>query len=251
LSVGLLAFLAAGCVSRAEIEEIKKNQEKILAKLDQMGRAPGGPAAQQAPRGPDPAKVYSVPVADEPAKGSKNAWVTVVEWSDFQCPFCSRVVPTIKQMIDTYGDDVRIVFKHNPLGFHQRAKPAAMAAECAHEQGKFWQMHDVLFENNRALEDANLDEYAKKIGLDMGRFKSCYTSNKHAARIDAQQREGMTLGARGTPAFFINGKFLSGAQPFERFKEVIDAELKVAKDSGLSKSEYYAKAVVEKGAKSL
>jgi protein-disulfide isomerase len=251
LSIGALALLTTSCVSRSEIEEIKANQQKILEKLDKVGRA--APAQQPAarPQGPDASKTYAVPVGDAAVKGNKNALVTVIAWSDFQCPFCSRVVPTLKQIEETYGKDVRIAFKHNPLGFHQRAMPAALAAECANEQGKFFPMHDEMFANQRALEDADLEGYAKKIGLDMNRYKSCYSSQKHKSRIEAQQREGMQFGARGTPAFFINGRFLSGAQPFTAFQALIDEELKKAKDSGVSAGDYYDKIVVAKGEKGL
>lgn len=250
LSLGVVAVFSASCVSRSEIEEIKANQVKILEKLDKVGR--GAPSPQAArPQGPDTSKTYAVAVGDAAIKGNKDAWVTVVAWSDFQCPFCSRVVPTLKQIEETYKSDVRVAFKHNPLGFHQRAMPAALAAECANEQGKFWPMHDALFANQQKLEDADLEGYAKQSGLDMGRFKSCYSSQKYKSRIEEQQRQGMALGARGTPAFFINGRFLSGAQPFPAFQALIDEELKKAKASGVDRDDYYAKMVVEKGEKSM
>jgi len=251
LSLGALALLATSCVSRSEIEEIKANQQKILEKLDKVGRAAPTPQAAARPQGPDTAKTYAVPVGDAPIRGNKNAPVTIVEWSDFQCPFCSRVVPTLKQIEEKYGQDVRVIFKNNPLPFHQRAMPAALAAECANEQGKFYQMHDELFANQRALEDADLEGYAKKIGLDLGRFTSCFKSQKFKSRIEAQQREGMQFGARGTPAFFINGRFLSGAQPLPAFQALIDEELKKAKDSGVSAGDYYDKIVIAKGEKTL
>ena len=152
-------------------------------------------------------------------------------------------------MSKKYGNDLRVVFKHNPLGFHNRAMPAANAVECAGEQGKFWEMHDAIFENNRALEDAQLEGYAKKVGVDMGRWKSCYTANKHKAKIEEDQRTSVALGARGTPAFFVNGRFLSGAQPQPAFEALIDEELKKAKASGISRADYYKKAVEEKGLK--
>ena len=129
---------------------------------------------------------------------------------------------------------------------------AATASECAREQGKFWEMHDVIFENQRQIGAAKLEEYAGGIeGLDAGKWKTCFSSNKHKNRIQADQRTATSLGARGTPAFFVNGRFLSGAQPFNSFKTVIDEELKKAKASGIPKNEYYAKAVMAKGAKKL
>jgi protein-disulfide isomerase len=243
--------LVAGCVSRSEIEEIQKSQKDILTKLDQIAKS-RGPMAQQPPRqaGPDPAKAYAVP-ADGAAKGAEDAWVTIVEISDFQCPFCKRVGDTLKEVEQKYGKDVRVVFKHNPLPFHNRAKPAALAAECANEQGKFWQMHDELFGNQQALEDAALEANAQKIGLNMGKWKECVSSGKYNAKLDADQQMANQFGARGTPAFFINGRFLSGAQPFDNFKSIIDEELQKAKASGMKGREYYQKNVLEKGAKAL
>ncbi len=240
------------CVTRSDIEEIRSSQEKILNKLDALQRA-GGVAQQRppAPRGPDPAKVYSFAVDNSPVKGPQDAWVTVVEVSDFQCPFCKRVTDTLKEVEQKYGNDVRFVFKNNPLPFHNRAMPAAIAAACVQEQGKFWKMHDLLFANQAALEDANLESYARQAGVDVNRWKSCVASNKLKGNIDADMQRAAQLGARGTPAFFINGRFLSGAQPFPAFQAIIDDELKKAKESGVAKREYYAKQVVEKGEKSL
>ncbi len=144
-----------------------------------------------------------------------------------------------------------MVFKHNPLGFHKRAMPAANATACAQEQGKFWEMHDIIFENNRKLEDADLESYADKIGLKKKAWKDCYSQNKYKDRIVKEQKTAVSLGARGTPAFFINGRFLSGARPFDSFKELIDEELKKAKGSGVARADYYQKNVVEKGKKRL
>lgn len=249
----VVAFGLAGCVTRGEIEEIKSNQKDILAKLDKIAAGAPRPAAPQAPRGPDPAKVYAFPVGDSPEHGPKDAWVTIVEVSDFQCPFCGRAVGTMKEIEQNYKDDVRIVFKNNPLPFHNRAMPAALAAECAHEQNKFWALHDQMFENQRALEDKDIEGYAKTAGLDMGKFKKCLsdTNGKGAAHIKADQELATKLGARGTPAFFINGRFLSGAQPFPAFKAIIDEELNKAKNSGIGKKDYYAKVVEEKGEKAM
>ena len=241
--------LMAGCVTRADIEEIKATQKDILSKLDKAGQA--APQARQRPRGPDPSKTYAFPVGDAPTKGPADAWVTIVEVSDFQCPYCNRVNATLKEIQDKYGNDVRFAFKHNALPFHKRAKPAAKASMCANEQGKFWEMHDAMFAAQRELEDNHLESYAQKVGLNMAKWKECYTSNKYDAIIDGDQRLANQLGARGTPAFFINGRFLSGAQPFASFQAVIDQELKKAKESGIPKGEYYTKAVVEKGEKRL
>lgn len=254
---GLFVIAALGlaaCVTRGEIEELKKNDKAILEKLDKIaanaGRAAPMPQ-QQGPRGPDPDKVYAVPLGDSPSRGPADALVTIVEVSDFQCPFCGKVVPTLNDLEKQYGHDLRLVFKHNPLSFHPRAMPAAMAAECAREQGKFWQMYESMFANQRALEDTDLEKYAKEAGVDMNRWKACVSSNKFKSRIEEEQAKMVALGARGTPAFFINGRFLSGAQPIENFKTIIDEELKKAKDSGVARKDYYSQAVEQKGQKSL
>ena len=150
-----------------------------------------------------------------------------------------------------YGKDIRRVVKHNPLGFHPNAMPAAIAVECAVEQGKGWDMKKALFDNNKALEKEKLPGYAKSVGMDMGRWQKCFDTDKHKKRIETDQRTAMSLGARGTPAFFVNGRFLSGAQPQTAFEALIDEELKKAKASGIARKDYYQKAVVEKGKKEL
>jgi protein-disulfide isomerase len=129
--------------------------------------------------------------------------------------------------------------------------PAANASMCANEQGKFWEMHDTIFENMRQLEDKDLEGYAKKVGLDAGRYSTCYKANKYKDQILKDQKTASSLGARGTPAFFINGRFLSGAQPFPAFQKLVDEELKKAKESGIAKAEYYNKAIVGKGQKKM
>ena len=249
---GLAALALTACVTRGEIEELKKNDKEILAKLDKIAAGAGraGPQ-QQAPRGPDPEKVYAVQVGDSAAHGPSDAWVTIVEVSDFQCPFCGKVVPTINELQKKYGNDIRVVFKNNPLSFHPRAMPASMSAECAREQGKFWDVYERQFTNQKALEDADLEKYAKESGVDIGRWKACFTSNKYKSRIEEEQRQMVTLGARGTPAFFINGRFLSGAQPVQAFEAIVDEELKKAKESGISKKDYYTQQVEQKGLKTL
>ena len=247
-----LAAALSGCVTPGDLEELKSQNKEILSKLDslQKGGAPR-PAPRAQPGQPDPSATYAVELGEAAVKGPKEAWVTVVEISDFQCPFCQRVGPTLQEIEKRYGDKVRMSFKHNPLPFHSRAKPAARAAECAKEQGKFWPMHDLLFANQRALEDANLTTYAGQAGLDVEGWRGCYTANKYDAKIDADQRQAQQLGARGTPAFFINGRFLSGAQPLERFTQLIDEELRKAQASGVPAAEYYAKEVIGKGRKAL
>jgi protein-disulfide isomerase len=210
------------------------------------------PPAQAAPRAdtaaPQPVDrtVYKVQVdvAKDAVKGNaKEALVTLVEFSDFQCPFCSRLNPAIDKVLETYGDKVRVIFKHNPLPFHKEAFPAAEAALCAGEQGKFWEMHDKLFANMRALQPENLEAYAKESGVgNLGKWKQCATSGKYKAQIESDQELAGKVTARGTPNTFVNGRKLTGAKPFEEFKTLIDEELKKAEAlvaKGIPKAKVY------------
>jgi protein-disulfide isomerase len=163
--------------------------------------------------------------ADGPAKGPKTAKVTIVEFSDFQCPYCSRGKKVMEEVVAKYGDKVRLVFRDFPLDFHDKAQKAAEAGQCANDQGKFWAMHDWMFDNQQALDIPALKGAAKTMGMDSTAFDSCLDSGKHAALIKKNTKDGQEAGVRGTPAFFVNGVFLSGALPFEKFKTEIDRAL--------------------------
>ena len=167
----------------------------------------------------------SVDLADAPVRGAARAPVTIVEFSDFQCPFCVRARPTVAKVREAYGDKVRWVFRHFPLSFHQYAEKAGEAAACAGDQGKFWEMHDTLWANNTKLDVAELKGYAVKLGLDAAAFGQCLDSGRHAGLVDRDMEAGASYGVSGTPAFFVNGRPLVGAQPFEAFQRVIDDEL--------------------------
>ncbi|BDG09371.1 DsbA family protein [Anaeromyxobacter paludicola] len=228
-------------------------------KSAQIRRAPPVPiAAQQRQARPveDPKAVYRVPVDDSPVKGNPEALVTIVESSDFQCPFCKRVIPTLQQLERDYGDKIRFVFKENPLSFHDKALQAAMAAEEARAQGgnaRFWAMHDKLFEIAPALDRAGLERAAKELGLDAEGFRRALDSGKHEGRVRRDQALVSALGANGTPSFFINGRKLTGAQPIEAFKALIDEELRKAEllvKTGVAPRDLYAK-VIEGGATSV
>ncbi|MCH2185391.1 thioredoxin domain-containing protein [Myxococcota bacterium] len=185
------------------------------------------PPKREAPRrrGIDPNKVHEVKTAGSPSIGPDDAAVTLIEFSDFQCPFCARVTPTLEQIQETYGDEVRIVFKHLPLRIHPQAPLAHAASEAAKEQGKFWEMHDLIFANQRQLTEEKFIEYAGQIDLDVEQFKVDMASPEIKKRVDADMEEASQLGVTGTPGFFINGKFVSGARPFADFKQRIDVEL--------------------------
>jgi len=170
--------------------------------------------------------VYHFPVNDEPSLGSADALVTLVVVSEFQCPFCKRVKETLKQLMESpMAEDLRIVFFHNPLNFHDQAMPAALAAEAARVQGKFWPMHDLLFENQRELGEPLYLRLAMELNLDLGRFQRDMESSELKARIESQKQQAVRLGARGTPGFFINGRKMSGAQPYETFEAAVKEAL--------------------------
>ncbi len=158
-------------------------------------------------------------------KGAHAAKVTIVEYSDFECPYCGRAEPTIKQILEKYPDDVQLVYKHFPLPSHSNSWKAAEASECAAEQGKFWEYHDMLFENQDALYTPMLKDYAKQLGLDTDKFNNCLDSNTMKARVENDAEEGKSLGVSGTPAFFVNGKMISGAQPFSVFDTAVSRAL--------------------------
>jgi protein-disulfide isomerase len=170
--------------------------------------------------------VVDVTTAGRPEKGGgAKAPVTIIEFSDYQCPFCKRAEDSVDKVMKTYGDKIRLVFRDYPLPMHPLARPAAEAANCANAQGKFWDYHAKLFANQGALGEDKLKEYAKDVGLDGAKFDQCLADKQFKAAIDKDIADGSKVGVNGTPAFFINGRMLSGAQPFEKFKEVIDDEL--------------------------
>ena len=217
-------------------EEIKKADAKIAAgtpraklyaALTQEGldkaAAPPPPPGQ-----PDDKTRFRADVKGAPIKGAKDALVTIVQFSDYQCPFCSRVEPTMDKIMEEYKGKVRVAWRDLPLPFHPNAVPAAIAARAAGDQGKFWEMHKKIFADQAHLDRETFEKHAQELGLNMGKFKAALDAQKGKEAIEADAAAGGKIGARGTPAFFINGKFLSGAQPFESFKAKIDEELKAA-----------------------
>jgi len=170
-----------------------------------------------------------VTAAGRPTRGLADAPIEMIEFSDFQCPYCLRANPTIARVLSTYGDKIRFTYRHYPLPSHPNARPAAEAAQCANEQGKFWAYHDRLFAHPTELGPPELKQHAAAIGLDTAKFDACVDSHKYKADVDADVQTGAELGVDGTPAFFINGRMVSGAQPYEVFKRVIDEELALKK----------------------
>jgi protein-disulfide isomerase len=163
--------------------------------------------------------------AKGPSRGPENAKVTIVEFSDFQCPYCEREYPVIEKLMKEYDGKVRLVFRHFPLEFHPFAEKAAEAGACAQDQGKFWELHDKMFTNQAKLAVDDLKGYAKSVGLDAGKFDKCLDSGEKKSAVEEDQKAGSAAGVNGTPAFFVNGVFINGAQPYEEIKQTVDREL--------------------------
>jgi protein-disulfide isomerase len=189
------------------------------------------PNPNQPPTPPPPPERMEVNVEGLPSKGPANAPITILEISDFECPFCTRGWATMDQILQAYPGKIRLTFRNFPLQFHQNARPAAEAALSAGDQGKFWEMYDKIFSSQASnrVDRQNLINYAKELKLDMKKFTKCLDEQCHREQIDRDIQESMKLGVNGTPCFFINGKRLVGAQPYEIFKQMIDEELAKAK----------------------
>ena len=224
-------FLPAACgpspqqLEKAVGEYIQKNPQALQKPIQEAMKAQRPQRQPELPLEERIKKAIKVPVETSALKGPENAPVTVVIFSDFQCPFCKRVLPTLEQIQKDYGDKVKVAFKHNPLPFHPNAMPAAKASMAAKDQGKFWQMHDALFANQQDLSEAGIMKSAKEAGLDLKKFEVDFKSTKYDTVIKEDMEFARANGASGTPAFFINGVALKGAQPFPAFKQVIDALL--------------------------
>lgn len=173
-----------------------------------------------------PVQKVEVSADDDPSIGPAGAKITVIEFTDYQCPFCGRARATVNKLLENYKDHLRYVLRDFPLSFHRDAFAAHVAAQCANEQGKYWEYNKILFNNQTALKVESLKQYAAEAGLKTPEFNQCLDGNKYASEVQKDMDDGMKAGVSGTPSFFINGVMLSGAQPFENFKEIIDEELK-------------------------
>lgn len=240
LVAGLIVGLICVNVVRAEMDEKQfeqlfekyinspKGQEKLVGALEQAMKKRQEQsrkqqedmmAAQMEEQFKNPVKVE---VGKSPVKGPTDAKVTIIEFSDFQCPYCQRANNTVSEILKAYPKDVKVAFKHLPLPFHQNAMPAAKASLAAGEQGKFWEMHDSLFQNQTQLSDELFIKEAQRLGLDVEKFKKDMASPE----IEKQIKDDMDLakkhGIEGTPGFFVNGVAVKGAYPIDHFKKIID-----------------------------
>ena len=169
-----------------------------------------------------------IDTAGHPSRGAQDAKVTIVEFSDFQCPFCKKFTTTIDQIVKDYSKDVRHVYRNLPLPFHNQARGAAKAAACADRQGKFWQYREVLFQNNTAMDEPNLRKFAEQVGLDMVKYDDCFKDPSIDKFLDSDLDYANKVGARGTPTSFVNGVVFSGARPYEELKQIVEQKIKGA-----------------------
>ena len=195
-------------VARKSQETIRTEIERLKTEAGLQMRVPPPPEAQ-----------VTFELAGRPVKGNERASVTLVEFSDFQCPYCSRANANIREILKAYPNDVKVYFLHYPLPMHEEAMPAAVASHCAHQQGKFWSMHDVIFENQRSLSSSKLEDLARSVGLDMTKYGTCVKNPETRAFVQADMEQGKGAGVQGTPTFFINGvQFPRGVPSVESIK---------------------------------
>ena len=221
----LTVFIGAGCY-QGDIEELRARDDEILERLAKLEEGQKQEGAQRQPEDPD--KVYTIPLGDSPVRGNPEARVAIVEYSDFQCPYCADVQPLLMQLLEKYPDDVKLVFKHFPLAFHPAAMPATVASLAAQEQGMFWEMHDVLFANTRTLSAIKMEDFAVEAGLDLDQFRS--DLSQHRARYEAVAKadfdQGRSVAVRGTPTLYVAGKKVR-----KRSLEAISAMIEEARDA--------------------
>ncbi len=232
----MVSVFFIGCADKASFDKVDKSQTEILAKLtaieeqikivegnqkkilESVNKKGGRPTI-------DYNKVHKIPIGNSPVRGQANAPVTIVEFSDFQCPYCSKLQSTLEAVLKAYPKDVHLVFKDSPLSFQKQAQNAAKAAHAAGEQGKYWEMHDLIFVNYNKLTEAKFEEYANKLGLDKAKFMADFKSAKYDKQIQQDMNLGRQLSVSGTPTLFLNGKRMK-QRSLNAFKTTIDGFLK-------------------------
>ena len=221
-AVSLLGFILSFSAYRNAVEGNGGTKTATTNKNSNTNSAVAAANTNTTPASPIEVKVAST----DHIRGNKNAKVTLVEFSDFQCPYCKQFNTVTDQVLTDYKDKVRVVFKNYPLTtIHTMAQKAAEAAECAADQNKYWEMHDQLFENQSSLSIENFKLWAKELGLKEKTFNACLDDGKKAAKVTADQTYGDSIGVSGTPTSFVNGNIISGAQSYEYVKTLIDQEL--------------------------
>ena len=209
-------------------------KDKILAHIRQQRTGKARSAYLQSLRDGAGIQVWLAPpktqvdVAGSPVRGRSDAPVQIVEFADYECPYCQRIYPELKKLSQDFGDKVALVFKDSPLPNHARASKAAEAAQCAGEQGNFWEFHELLFDGNRKLELAQLKQNARDLKLDTARFDRCLDSGSQALKVQKDVAQAQRLGLTGTPSFFINGHFVSGAVKYSTLREIVEQQLAVS-----------------------
>ena len=213
---GYLLFGSSAANSQKDSANANNNQVVV----NNPQPRPQAPSAPVQPSGP--VQEFKITKNDN-VRGNFNAPITLVEYSDFECPYCGKIYPTFKQLLNDYPNQVRLVYKHFPLSFHPNAQKAAEAAECASEQGKFWEYHDKLFDKQaNGFSVANFKQWADDLNLNTNKFNDCLDTGKYTSKVQADEADGQNRGVNGTPATFVNGQLISGAVPYESFKSVID-----------------------------
>lgn len=212
---------AAAAVKAAPAGQVPPaaNGEAGEEKCDHCDHCDGKEAAVEDDR------METIAVGASPSRGSASAPVTITVFSDFQCPFCSKAESTVRDLEAAYPGKIRFVFKNNPLPFHEHARLAAKATLAANEQGKFWEYHDALFAHQKDLDRASLERYAEDLGLDLRRFRAALDDARLDTVVEADVTEAHRLDLKGTPSFFVNGRFIQGAQPLAAFRAKVDQAL--------------------------
>lgn len=203
-------------------EVIKENPKLIFDTVNNYVKEQQKKSQQQALEASFKNRINDVVADNNPTKGHKNAPITIIEYTDFQCPYCARGAKTIDRIVEMYPEKVRLAFKNNPLKFHAQALPAAKAALAANRQGKFWEYHDLLFKNSASLNEEKFLKFAQDLGLDMEKFNKDRNSEEIAKQIESEQASASKHKLTGTPSFVLNGVVIRGAQPPENFVNVID-----------------------------
>ena len=235
LGLGLAAIAlllaTAGCGTSTADRRSEERLARLEAMIESLGArldalASSRPGSSGRPGAPDPGKTYEIDAGSSPSRGPADAAVTIVEFADFECPFCATAGATLQRLLEVYPQEVRVVFKHAPLPVHPRALLAHRAAAAAAAQGKFWEMHDLLFRSQDRLGREDLTDHARSLGLDLEAFERGLDAPEFAALVEADRVLAGRLGIAGVPSFFINGRYVAGAQPYDLFRELVEDELK-------------------------